>query len=1309
MGRRYERRELVGKGGAGSVYRAVDVASGEVVALKVLSNDDPRALERFGHEARALLHLSHPHVVRYVDHGVNEAGEAYLAMEWLEGESLSTRLARGALSVEESVGLARDVAAALAMAHERGIVHRDIKPSNLFLVGGRASDSRLLDFGLVHVMGSTSNVITRSGGLLGTPGYMSPEQARGERETIDARADVFSLGAVLFQCVTGRRAFEGVHVMALLAQLLLAEVPRVRELVPSAPPALDDLIARMLSKDPGARPENGRAVLRELEAIALAPAASAAAEAPRRSITGEEQRLLAVIAIKRGKSSDAAAALERVRSIAAARSARTDELAGGAILVTLAGHGSATDQAAAAARCALRIHAALPDAEVALVTGHGEAAGRLPVGPVVDRAADLLASASVAASSVAASSVAASSSASAAASSAASGALSSAASVAPSSGVHIDAVTRALLDDRFEVAEGGGRLLLTAEREIAGGARTLLGRPSPYVGRERELRVLLDLVTATFEGERSAQAAIVTAAAGMGKTRLRHELVKRLREARPDMALGVGRADALSAGSAFVVVGAALRHALGLASDEAPPAARARIVERIAPWVPAASRRRVAAFLGEIAGVAFPAEDDPELLAARQSGPRMAEEVTRAFVDFLRGVSAERPVLLVLEDLHWGDAASVKLVDQALRDLSDRPLVVLALGRPEMHELFPDLWSKREVQSLRLGALPRRAAEELVARSLGRALPEGELSRVVDQAAGNAFYLEELIRAVAEGRGDQLPETVLGMVEARLSALPAEARRLLRAASVFGEAFSKKGALALLGESERQEAAQRWLPWLVEREILVRRAGGHGAGDEEHAFRHALLREGSYAMLTERDRVLGHRLAGHWMRGVASAGGEVRPAVMAEHFFRGEEWDLAARAFDEVGDTAARLYANVEAREHYLRSLSALEKVADSVEQRRRRVDTMIKKVAISYGDDPGPNLALLAGAEAIAAGLPGASEAPSDDFRRVARVCFWMGRCHWYRNAYPEAIGYYQRTLAAAQKLGDDELTALPAGTIGRVLMAQGHFGRCLPTLERALGPLWRTGNKPEWVVNHGFCGVVMSLAGRRAEAVSRGEEALARARELKNPTSVSIACVILGGIHTFSGDPALAREMLRAAAEEAERAGDRMYAYLAYGFDAWAASRVGDHEEAARQMERARAIMREFGRRLVFADWFDAFAIEAAQRAGRPDEAIAAAAAAAPGFRATGSVLAEGIVQRAWGLALTERPEPQLAEAAAHLAESLRLLLGGEAHVEAARTRLAIARLHALRGDAAAAAEEIEAARRVLAPIGCEREITG
>jgi predicted ATPase len=239
--------------------------------------------------------------------------------------------------------------------------------------------------------------------------------------------------------------------------------------------------------------------------------------------------------------------------------------------------------------------------------------------------------------------------------------------------------------------------------------------------------------------------------------------------------------------------------------------------------------------------------------------------------------------LLVLEDLHWGDFGTVRFIDTALRDRGAQPWMVLALARPEVYEIFPRLWAERQnVQEIRLKELGKKAGERLVRQVLGDSVGPDTIERMVKQADGNAFYLEELIRAAAQGQDGALPETVLAMVETRLARLPIEARRVLRAASVFGEVCWEHGVTVLLGGTMGATMVGEWLTKLVEQEVLAVRTESRFPDERELAFRHALLREGAYASLTEGDRRLGHRLAGEWL----AQRGEADPVVLADHLER---------------------------------------------------------------------------------------------------------------------------------------------------------------------------------------------------------------------------------------------------------------------------------------------------------------------------------------------------------------------------------------------------------------------------------------
>ncbi|WP_437652969.1 protein kinase domain-containing protein [Sorangium sp. So ce1182] len=710
---RFRIEGLAGSGGMGSVYRATDLTDDSPVALKIQHRGAEHLEKRLGREARLLAGLRHPGIVRYVAHGVTGERQPYLALEWLEGEDLAAHVARARLGVDGAVALLRRLAGALGAVHERGIVHRDVTPGNIFLPGGAVESAKIVDFGIARsgaglagagagglparprgagVLRRGERAGARSGVTLGTPGYMAPEQARGDAR-VDARADVFSLGCVIWHCLTGRPPFAGDQVMAILAKAALVGPPRLSELRPDVPAALDDLVAWMLEKEPDGRPRDGNEVLASAAALRAARehARDAGAEAPVSSAmpsralaesAAVEQRLISVVLIHGAPPVDAAAASPpsspgpgalaaaspggatpgdapaeaAVRAAVAPFGGRVDRLAARWLVVTLAGAGEVepraeparsadaqartpTDQAAHAARCALALRALLPAGfSIALATGQ-DASGRWPARQVIERAA-------------------------------------------------------ALLEARARVEP---------ERAAASGSA---GAP-PHGG------VLVDDVTA------------------------------------------------------------------GL----------------------------------------------------------------------------------------------------------------LALGRPEVERLFPELGAGRNVVELRLGELspgaPGLPAREAPGRdAAARARTEGG-------AAVHAFYLEELIRSVARGDAEGSAETVLAMAHARLDDLHPAVRRILRAASIFGEAFWRGGVAALLGGAQGAPDLERWLSELVARAFIERRPACRFPGEEEYAFRHARLREAAYATLTRGDRLLGHRLAGAWLE----EAGESDALALAEHFDHGGEHGRAMRWF----------------------------------------------------------------------------------------------------------------------------------------------------------------------------------------------------------------------------------------------------------------------------------------------------------------------------------------------------------------------------------------------------------------------------
>jgi urea transport system substrate-binding protein len=271
----YRVLKLLGRGGMGMVFEAEDVHLRRVVALKVILPEyaaHPAARERFLREARAGAALKSDHVVTVYQVG-QDRDTPFLAMELLQGQTLEDRLLQGGpLPVPEALRIGREISAGLAAAHAQGVVHRDVKPSNVWLEAptGRV---KLLDFGLARAAGPKSD-LTRIGDPVGTPEFMSPEQARGEQ--VDARSDLFSLGAVLYAVCSGHKPFTGNSVMAVLTALAVGTPRPLRELNPAVPAELEGLVGRLLAKDPADRPGSAEEVRAALEAIEAAPQPAAA-------------------------------------------------------------------------------------------------------------------------------------------------------------------------------------------------------------------------------------------------------------------------------------------------------------------------------------------------------------------------------------------------------------------------------------------------------------------------------------------------------------------------------------------------------------------------------------------------------------------------------------------------------------------------------------------------------------------------------------------------------------------------------------------------------------------------------------------------------------------------------------------------------------------------------------------------------------------------------------------------------------------------------------------------------------------------
>jgi tetratricopeptide (TPR) repeat protein len=389
----------------------------------------------------------------------------------------------------------------------------------------------------------------------------------------------------------------------------------------------------------------------------------------------------------------------------------------------------------------------------------------------------------------------------------------------------------------------------------------------------------------------------------MGKTRLLREVLHKIEllgAGRAPAQVVLGRAEATRKTVSLGLVTSALHSAFGMLEGEDQPAWRHRVRVRVKRSVAKEELDRVAVFLGELVGAPFPDQAHPLLAAARADSIRMGDQIRRAWEDWLEAEARRAPIVLAFEDVQWADPPSVRFIEAAARNLAHLPVLIIALARPEVDGLFPGLLGAANATRIELGPLSPESCSALVRAALGNAIEEAAVQRIVQHSDGNAFHLEELIRAVSEGRSAKLPETVMAMVEARLDALDPEARRALRAAAVIGPTFTAGAMATLLGNPDAA-ALRGWIAELARRELVVSRGFSTATGEPELAFRSALVREAAYAMLTEEDRALGHRLAAAWVQ----KNGRPRDAiVVAEHLERGGEPASASSWFARAAELA---------------------------------------------------------------------------------------------------------------------------------------------------------------------------------------------------------------------------------------------------------------------------------------------------------------------------------------------------------------------------------------------------------------------
>ncbi len=851
---------LIGVGGMGRVFRAIDPETQRVYAVKVhhpAGGHEPR----FHREVAVMAKLDHDAIVRCVGSGPTDDGRTYLVLEWLEGPTLAQRLEAGPLSIPELGVLAARLTSALAHAHALGVLHRDLKPENVVLRGGDVGRATLIDFGVAE--DEASRRLTDSGAVLGTLAYMAPEQIRGERSAGPA-TDVYGLGAVLYQCVSGRVPFQAIDQLSLALEILVSSPSPLSDR-PEVPPSVAAAVMAMLAKAPGARPR--------LDDVALVFDSAHERTEPM-ALPGalglDERRMLSLLVVfphdQRHRSVVDAAP---IAEIAEAHEGQADRLAGSAWIVTFGTTPDPADQALRAVACALALRERMPELPIAVVTGPGGEGTELRQGALGDRATRLCRAA------------------------------------VHVDGVRVDADTSALVAAHFPSEDDGAGFIVRKETDPGGETLIVSNQPLPLLGRDRELSRLLEAFERVVQ-RRELDAILLVGDAGIGKSELIRAVLAH--RATRNAAVWIARATPGRPSPPLGVVGDLVRHLVGIRDAESLERRRAKLRDRVAGLFPIDRVDSMVELLGAMCGTPSSSESPARLRA----DPSIVGDAMRiALAELLEACARARPVILIAEQAEWIDKASRRFLAHALSTARSLPVLAIATARPDGIDEAETLLVELAATRIDLGALDGASAADLVDRQLGRRASDRMRAEILRYGAGNPFHLQQLCRAAAERSHRGPGASALALVQRRFDQLDRDDKRILRAGSVLGGDFRAAGVMRLVGDLDHDELAPR-LERLVARGFIVRVEAG------VLRFSSELIREAIYGTLTTEDRAFGHWLAAQWL----AQGGDMNAPTATIHLTAAADatdpelelteraqicWLTSARQALEVEDASAVL------------------------------------------------------------------------------------------------------------------------------------------------------------------------------------------------------------------------------------------------------------------------------------------------------------------------------------------------------------------------------------------------------------------
>ena len=1221
----------MGRGGFGAVYVARDPLLDRRVAVKVPRRGrSPEEVSGFLSEARRLAQLRHPGIVTVHDVGVQD-DVCYIVTDLLDGQSLVAALAARRFAWDEAALLAAAVADALAHAHARSMIHRDIKPGNIFLT----PDGRpvLLDFGLAL---TDLEAVRTAGAVAGTPAYMSPEQAAGLSHRVDGRTDVYSLGVVLYQLLCGRPPFRSDNSDELLRKIAEDDPQPLRQLAPHVPPAVEQVCLKAMAKSMADRYTTAgdfAGALRALVAKAggthppgppppADPADPAAGASTDRVDVGSsvrrrreaERRQVTVAVFAVDAAPDAGGAADPERLLALTRTVRgwLEDVAaelGGAVLPAAGpesavcfgypvAHEDTGGRAVRAALAVLRRAGAVADLAVTAVVHSGEAVAE-EADPARGGAVTLTGDVIPVASRIA--------------------------GQADPGAVTVTDATHRLVRGFFETTPLGPQRVRGAARpvelyrvgrEAAARNRVELTDPgnlTRLVGRDTELAILRDRWERAAEA--GGQIVLLVGDAGLGKSRLIRELRERVAAGALGGPPGVveWRCSAYHRDTGFFPAVEFLDRLLGGADAAAGAGRIDRLADHLATL--GLGGGEPVALLAGLLGL--PPDDrypPPPLTPQRQK-----ERTVDLLLDWLRAYAGGRPLLFVVEDLHWADPSTLDLLARFAEESDGRsPALAVFTFRPEFRPPWRDPAHQTRIA---LARLTRRQIGEMMAARLDRAdVPAGVVAQVAARTDGVPLFVEEFTTLVREsgvldrplGVGDPesaelrvIPATLQDLLLARLDRMASDPT-VVQLAAAIGREFDHELLAAAAGLPGPQLRAE--LDKLVRAELLFRKGRPPACS---YIFKHALIQDAAYGSLLRTKRQEMHRRIAGVIEGSFPAVVAASPAVLARHWGEAGEPRAAARYWLTAGRQSAARFANAEAVDQFRRGLAAVAALPEGPDRDQLELDFQVP----------------LATAITVARGW-GAPEAEAVH-RRAEELCrrigpaaplfhVTWGQWAWrlLRAELDEADRLARELWAQADRRGDPSYvveacfaeccTGLFRGEFDRAV-THGRLGLKLYDRDRSVWHAGFTGQNAGCTVWAHF-GWALWIAGYPDEALATGEAAGRLGRELKDRFSEAFGVYHHGCVqqHCRMGDAS------RRSGEASVAIGtEQGYGiWVALGTLCQGSGLVLGGEDLDRGADLVRQgihLFRQSGAELSLSHYFAVLA-EAYRASGRTDEALAA-----------------------------------------------------------------------------------------------------